>query len=234
MIKLEDALVVLMVFMSLLCLFAIFVIVRDIVLESIYRHKEKNTDSNSVPGKIVLEVKNEPTVDKVIVKEEVETVDESTVEVKTETVDDGNSVVFSSTSLSLDEKLAMLSSEQKMFFNDIIKYALSKDDVKEIKTNNFYSYKIGSYQVLKLSIRRNEINCEFKFIDRDLINYTSNYKTKIKQQSTQIRVIEASDVGVVKDGIDLICRQIAVDKEYKKNLAREKRRQKNRKESVGA
>ena len=50
----------------------------------------------------------------------------------------------------------------------------------------------------------------------------------MKRSATTVRVSEASAVGVVKDGIDLVCTQIAEDKEYKKNLAKEKRREKRR------
>ena len=79
-------------------------------------------------------------------------------------------------------------------------------------------------------IKRSEIVCEFTFIDRDFLNYanTSGGEVKIKQSATAVRVTDASAVGVVKDGIDLVCTQIDADKEYKKELAREKRREKRR------
>ena len=48
---------------------------------------------------------------------------------------------------------------------------------------------------------------------------------KIKRAATVVRVSEPSAVGVVKDGIDLVCTQIEELKEQKKELAREKRRQ---------
>ena len=50
----------------------------------------------------------------------------------------------------------------------------------------------------------------------------------MKKSATTVRVSEGSAVGVVKDGIDLVCSQIAEDKERKKELAREKRREKRR------
>jgi hypothetical protein len=50
----------------------------------------------------------------------------------------------------------------------------------------------------------------------------------MKQSATAVRVLDASAVGVAKDGIDLVCTQIADDKQFKKELAKEKRREKRK------
>ena len=84
------------------------------------------------------------------------------------------------------------------------------------------------YRVVRMMIKRGEIVCEFNFIDRDIIDYANASNVKMKQSATTIKVLEASAVGVAKDGIDLVCTQIAEDKEYKKELAREKRKEKRR------
>ena len=126
------------------------------------------------------------------------------------------------------EKYAMLSTEFKRYFDDIIRHALSKEGVSELKRNSAYDYKLGSYRVLRITIKRGEIVCEFNFIERDFKNYASEASVKVKQLGTVVKVTETSAVGVVKDGIDLVVSQIAADKEYKKQLAREKRREKRR------
>lgn len=81
---------------------------------------------------------------------------------------------------------------------------------------------------MRLSIKRGEITCEFHFIDKDFNAYAGESDVKIKQSATVVRVLEPSAVGVVKDGIDLVCKQIADDKDRKKALALAKRREKRR------
>lgn len=141
---------------------------------------------------------------------------------------DENAVSFSRLSLTIEEKYATFSTEYKRFFDDIIKHVLAKEGVKEFKKPSSYDYKIGAYKVLRLTVKRGEITCEFHFIDNDFNAYAGESDVKIKQSATVVRVLEPSAVGVVKDGIDLVCKQIAEDKERKKALALAKRREKRR------
>ncbi|MBQ7407950.1 MAG: hypothetical protein IJW13_01570 [Clostridia bacterium] len=140
---------------------------------------------------------------------------------------DPDAVSFSRVSLTMEEKYATLSTEFKRYFDDIIKHALSKEGVHENKRSSSYDYKIGAYRVLRIMIKRSEIVCEFNFIDREVIELNSA-GIRMKQAATVIRITEPSAVGVAKDCIDLVCTQIAEDKEYKKDLARAKRREKRR------
>lgn len=142
--------------------------------------------------------------------------------------DDPDAVSFNRVNLTMEEKYGTLSSEFKRYFDEIIRHALSKDGVKESKRSASYDYKIGAYKVLRLTIKRGEIVCSFNFIDRDFNSYASESNIKIKQSATVVRVLEASAVGVVKDGINLVCQQIAEDKDRKRALANEKRREKRR------
>ena len=151
-----------------------------------------------------------------------------------EAVEDEGAVAFSTHTLTIEEKYATLSSEFKRYFDDIIKHALSKEGVKEFKHTGSYDYKIGVYRVVRLMIKRGEIVCEFRFIDRDILDYANASNIKMKQSATTIKVTEASAVGAAKDGIDLVCTQIEEDKEYKKELAREKRKEKRRQAAEAA
>jgi hypothetical protein len=119
-------------------------------------------------------------------------------------------------------------SNWKRFFDDIVRHAMSKEGVKEAKRTGFYDYKIGAYRVIRMTIKRSEIVCEFNFIDKDFAEYANSSDVKMKRSATSVRVLEVSAVGVAKDGIDLVCQQIADDKERKKELAREKRREKRK------
>lgn len=236
---LQAIIIVFMLFLCSLCLFAIVVIVRDIIHEHAKKKEEKNTPQNSIDAQELSELiaraataladaKEAPSAKEEQQEEPAEPVAEPAP--AEEVPEDENAVVFSRQSLTIEERYATLSSEYKRYFDDIIKHALGKDGVRELKYSNYYDYKIGSYKVLRISIKRSEIVCEFQFLDRDVLDYANNSGVKIKQSASSIRITEPSAVGAIKDGIDLVCTQIAEDKEHKKALAREKRREKRRKE----
>ncbi len=202
--------------------------------EPVIAHSEKPLDKPEETEKI------EPMQEKAdeatrVAKEKVEALVEVAAtenvseaeEAETEEADEG-AVSFNRVNLTLEEKYATLSSEFKRFFDDIVRHAVAKDGVKEFKKSGSYDYKIGAYKVLKLNIKRGEIVCYFNFIDRDFNSYANESNVKIKQSATVVRVLEASAVGVVKDGVDLVCQQIAEDKERKRALVNEKRREKRR------
>lgn len=246
---LQAVIIVFMLFLCALCLFAVVVIARDIIHESAENKRARESQNNSNlkdPVQVVVqpvmptpvapaEPVAEPVVEPVAEPEEkVEEVAEAKEEVvededgEVAMAEDPDAVTFSRGSLTIEEKYATLSTEFKRYFDDIIRHALSKDGVKEMKNPNAYTYKIGAYKVLRLSIKRSEIVCEFYFIDKDFAEYSSASEIKMKKSATTVRVTEGSAVGVVKDGIDLVCNQIADDKERKKEIAREKRREKRR------
>ena len=251
---LQTVIIVFMLFLCSLCLFAVLVIARDMVAESIGKRKSAFSAEPSQPQEIVKEVtvikevpvevikevpvpapapvspapeapapveeKEEESVPEVVV----EVVPEEEVEVQAVEEDDDNSVKFSTTQHTMDTKYAMLSKEHKGFFDAIAKHALSKEGAKANLSKNYHDYKVGASRLVRMSIKRGEIVCEFVFIDRDFKDYASRADLKIKASATTIRVTEPSAVGVAKDGIDLVFSQIQEEKEYKKQLAREKRR----------
>ena len=143
-----------------------------------------------------------------------------------------DAVIFSRRSIDMDERYATLSAEHQGFFDEIISHAMSKDGAREHRFSGYYDYKIGSYRLLRITVKRGEIVCELKFLDRRVLDYLTASEVKIKQSASTIRVTEPAAVCAVKDGVDLLYTQIAEDREYKKALARERRREKRKKELV--
>lgn len=248
---LQAVVVIFMLFLCSLCLFAVIVIVRDIIHENAKTRRERIREENAqttapqiapvtaqltAPAPIQPQEQPAQKVEEKVEKKVEEKVEEVTEEetpfVEEVATLDGNAVVFSKQTLTMAEKYAQLSSQYKKFFEEIARHALSKDGVKELKLNSSYDYKDASYRVVRLSIKRGEIVAEFKFIDIDFMNYANTSDVKIKQAATQIKVIDANSVGVVKDGIDLVVSQIAEYKQYKKKLANEKRREKRKKDNA--
>lgn len=241
---LQTIIVVFMLFLCLLCFFAVVVIVRDLIVESIRSRKQDEQgqpQSATVQPTIVVQptvtsvapapvqptpapIPEEPKVEpKAEVKEDVK--EEVCADVES---DDDNEVAFSRTGLTIEEKFAALPSELKVHFNELVRHVLSKDGIKEIKHPNSYDYKDASYKVLRISIKRNEIVCDVFFMDRELLSYAKETGVKVKQPPTKIRVVDTDTLSVAKDGIDRVIKQIADDKERKKELAREKRRERRR------
>lgn len=145
-----------------------------------------------------------------------------------EPVDIDNAVVFSKHTPTMEEKYGSLSPELKAYFDEIVSHALSKEGAKECKCANYYDYKIGAYRLLRITVKRGELICELRFIDREVLDYLSESEVKIKQSASSVRVSSPAAVVAVRDGIDLVSSQIIEDREYKKNLAREKRRERRK------
>lgn len=252
-VLLQAMIVVFMLFLCALCLFAVVVIARDIIYENARRRErieaqsKPNAATNEhapveaaknpqpapqpapqpepqpAPVEAPVEAKVEAKVEEVAVTAEPL---EAPVEAEEPLADeDPNSVAFSRNTLTMEERYMTLSTEFKRYFDDIVNHTLQKPGVKETKKTSAYDYKIGYQRVIKISIRRSEIVCEFNFIDKDFDQYANASDVKIKRAATVVRVSEPSAVGVVKDGIDLVCTQIEELKEQKKELAKEKRRQ---------
>lgn len=199
-------------------MFAVVVILRDIIRESSH-NKESRENERQIAKETV-----QPLAAAVSVP--VAPVQVAAVQPEDEQPSASeNDVAFSRRNLTMEEKYAALSSEYKSYFNDIVRFALSKEGVKECRYNSSYDYKDASYRVLRLTIKREEIYCEFIFINREMQNYANQGNVKFKQSSSAIKIADAASVGVAKDGINLVCAQIAEDREYKKNLAKEKRRE---------
>jgi hypothetical protein len=243
---LQAVVVVFMLFLCSLCLFAVIVIVRDMIYEAAKTRRERARDERDlnrvlealeavgekVSAPEAIPVVAQPVVVEAPAKETPAPVEEAPA--LEENVEDEGAVAFSTHTLTIEEKYAMLSSEFKRYFDDIIKHALSKEGVKEFKYTGSYDYKIGAYRVIRMMIKRGEIVCEFHFIDRNILDYANTSNIKMKQSATTIKVTEVSAVGAAKDGIDLVCTQIEADKEYKKELAREKRKEKRRQAAEAA
>lgn len=241
---LKVVVVVFMFFMCIICLFAVVVIVRDIVHESAKSRRGRKDEEDSpaapaphvaapvvLPAEAPQPVVVQPAVIEPLPVEEPVIAPVPAVEVETAAAvaeEDPDAVSFSRGSLTMEEKYGTLSTEFKRYFDDIVRHATSKSGVKELKRGTSYDYKIGAYRVVRLMIKRSEIVCEFTFIDREFNSYANESNVRIKQAATTVRVSEASAVGVVKDGIDLVCQQIAEDKERKEQIAREKRKERRR------
>ena len=139
--------------------------------------------------------------------------------------EDGTVSFSASTGQTLEEKYMELSSEQKRFYDEIIKYAAGKEASRRYYNQRYEEYKIGSKRIVRLRIKRGVVYCEFMLTNSDFRNYISENKIPVKQAATVIKVVDVATVDAVKNSIDIAVQLIAEEKSYKKQLAREKRKQ---------
>ena len=173
--------------------------------------------------KVVEKEPVKPEKEAVCVAEEKEVVE--TVAVSSE--DDENAVTFSADKgQTLDEKYDALSAENKNIYDEIVKYASAVEESKRFKNMRYEEYKIGSARIVRLTIKRNIINCEFMMLNTNFKNYVAENKLSVRQSATVIKVTNKDVVQTIKDTIDIVVKAIGEEKEFKKQLAREKRRAK--------
>ncbi|MBQ2774231.1 MAG: hypothetical protein IJC95_02820 [Clostridia bacterium] len=139
--------------------------------------------------------------------------------------EDGKISFSASQQQTLDEQYRALSKEQKRFYDKIAAYAASKEGSKCNKNQRYQEYKIGAKRIVRLRIKRGILHCEFLMINRDLRNHFSESKIPVKETATVIKVQNTETVQMVFSSIDLAIQLIEEERAYKKQLAKERRRQ---------
>ncbi|MDE6275104.1 MAG: hypothetical protein K2M75_01050 [Clostridia bacterium] len=109
--------------------------------------------------------------------------------------------------LTLDEAYALLSKQQKKYFDGLREYALSKQGAKEKKGT--YALTIGQSTInplLKLTIKKDMTVALFKMEDeylKDIKRDASGDGTKIKVKETEVIISDAQACKAAKNMIDL-------------------------------
>ena len=258
---------VFMVIVSVMALFAVMVVFRDIIQEVMNARREREKTDRSIlahaeriiaeaearkneekaeaaaPAPVVIEVapapvepapveivvenvKEEPVPETPVAEEVVEEpAPVAIVEEVAEEEDDEGKISFSASQRqTLEEKYLALSSEAKGWYDEIIKYAANVEGSKRFKNVRYEEYKVGKNRLVRVLIKRGVIQCEFLLHNSDFKNYISENKISVKQAATTMLVEDAATVAAVKSCIDIAVAAFAEEREYKKQLAKEKRR----------
>jgi hypothetical protein len=199
----------LLVLMSVTCFFSICIfIVVLCILKGLSRNKREKNCVQPV-AELAVTVIEKPAAEE-----------------KGETITDGAVVFSADKGLTHDDKYAGLDSVSKSRYDEIIQYACAVDGSKRFKNLRYEEYKIGSFRIVRLLIKRGVIVCEFMMQNANFRSYVAENKISVKQSATVIKVTDNVTVQVIKDTIDLVVKAIAEEKEIKKQLAREKRKAK--------
>jgi hypothetical protein len=226
-----------MVIVSIMALFAVMVVLRDVVREVFDARREKYAaeaakraelqSANALAEQICAQAV-EPQAEPVPQPVE-EPVEEPEAPAEPEAApaeenDDGTIKFATGQQQTLDEKYLALSAEARGWYDEIIKYASAVEGSKRFKTARYEDYKVGKNRLVRMLIKRGVIQCEFNLQNSDFKNYVNENKIAVKQSSTVMYIEEAATVEAAKNSIDIVVAAIAEEKEYKKQQARERRK----------
>ena len=238
----EILFMVFMVIVSIMALFAVMVVFRDIVQEVLAARKIREADELAqrtvvccpqqpvAPAPVVVEpVKEpEPVAVEPVKEPEPAAVEEpavvATVEMLPEEDDEGKISFSAGQQQTLEEKYFALPYEARGWYDEIIKYASAVEGSKRFKNLRYEEYKVGKNRLVRMLIKRGVIHCEFILHNIDFKTYVSENKISVKQSATTMRIENEATVEAAKNSIDIVVSAIAEEKEYKKQLAREKRK----------
>ena len=237
----EILFMVFMVVVSLMALFAVVVVLRDVVGEIISHNREKRSaedervvryaeriiaDAEARELDDLDDIEDADDLDNIDEPEaQAEPVAEPVAEPAAEEVDDGTISFSTGQQKTLDEKYLELPMEQRGWYDEIIKYASAVEGSKRFKNARYEEYKVGKSRIVRLTIKRGIINCEFILHNTDFKNYVNENKISVKQSATTMLVEAAETVDAVKNSIDIVVAAQAAEKEYKKQLARQRRKE---------
>ena len=238
-----------MVFMSLvsvMSLFSVLVVLRDIVKEILAARREKASNMASlieemeriiakananeqmaeeIPAPVVAAVVEEPAPAAPVAEEPAVEIAAEEPEAEEAEEDPEGTISFSTTQRqTLEEKYLALSAQQRGWYDEIIKYAAVVEGSKRFKNLRYEEYKVGKNRLVRMLIKRNNVMCEFILHNSDFKNYISENKISVKQSATTMLVDSDATVEAVKNSIDIVVASIAEEKEHKKMLARERRK----------
>ena len=224
----EILFMVFMVFVSVMCLFSALVVLRDIVKEIAESKRQAKAQRVQVVEKCLETPCVLPEPPKPVVEEVKEETVESEIAVTSVEEKEDNISFSANNKQTLDEKYASLSQKDKSRYNEIVEYAKKVEGNRCFKNDRYEEYKVGKNRLVRMLIKRGVIICEFILQNSDFKNYVNENKISVKQSATSLKILDSASVAVAKNSIDIAVNAINEEKEYKKQLAREKRRAKNK------
>ncbi len=223
----ETILIVFVTFACIVCLFSTVLI----TMETIHNMKERR--ENAAPQPQTAQVT--PPVDNSTVVTTPSTVQDVTPE--EQPTDDGeiaatnapqsNGIWISAgKSQTLEEKYLELSAEQRSWYDEIVKHAMLQEAAKRFKNDRYEEYKVGKHRLVRLTIKRRIIQCEFVLINQDFRNYINDNKISVKTAATIIKIENAEAVATAKNSIDIAMKSVEEERLYKAEQRKARRREK--------
>ena len=214
-------LIVFMVVAAIVCIFSMVVVIVDMVKSG----KNQPVAETVQP---VAQPIEQPVVTQ-LPAEQVESVAEQAIAADAESPEmveiDENTVVMSRTEKkTLNEMFRELDEQFQHYYVEIVQHAMGKPDAKQVKNDRYEEYKIGNTRLVRLQIKKGVIVCEVNLVNSDFMNYMADNKMRIKQAPTAIKIEDERSVELVKNVIDIAFKGIEEEREYKRQLRNERRR----------
>ncbi len=242
------------VFMVLVCFFCVFcmgIALMDMVGEAMNRKKRRQIEAEALtqaaitaapapapaeeapveePAPVVEEVKEEESVAEAEPEAEEAPAEEAPAEeapAEEAPAEEDGSVSFraAGNTETLEDKYLALSREEKSYYDTIQAHAIGKAGSKRFLTARYEEIKIGRNRLVRMTIKRGVIVCEFTLYNTDFKNYIEENDISVKHSSTVMKITGEAAVQAALDSIDIAEQNVIKEKEYKKQQAREKRRQ---------
>lgn len=140
--------------------------------------------------------------------------------------DDRERVVIEASVRTFAEAYDDLDEEARKLFNDVVDYALGKEGTKEVPRSSGVCIKLGSKQVVKMTVRRGNPVALFVLENEMLKDFrrATNAQAKLKVRATELIIREEADLATAYTMVDLSVEQIKKDAEALKERRRAARR----------
>ncbi len=220
--------IVFMSFVSIMCLFAMLIVTRDLILSG---REKRQEPAEPIQPQVVTEPQPAVPVEPVVKEPEPEPVAEQPA---TEDAADEAAVTFAAGNRkTLSEAYDELPKKFKNFYDEVAKHAEKTPGVsRHIKNDNYEEWKINSSRLVRLKIRRGVVIAEFNLQNREMKEHIAESRIDVKQSTTVVKLEDRTAVQFVIESIDLVVKVIEEEAEMKKEerarLRREKARERRR------
>lgn len=243
--------IVFMSFVSIMCLFALLIVVRDLLVSDKDK-KESAPVTQILPVSVPVYPAQSPAPEpeaeeKVEPEPEAEHAaaavaesdpaqepeqESAAADEETETADaaDDSMVKFAPKGRkTLDEAFFELGDEQKGYYNEVARYASAVPTVtKHYKNDAHEEWKIGLARLICMKIRRGAVICEFNIQNSEMKDHISGSRVAVKQSQTTVKLEDQNAVSFALESIDLAAKIIEEEKAEKKKANLERRKEKRR------
>jgi hypothetical protein len=199
-----------------------------LLIDHTAEEKSQEETQEEVPQEEVAveEAQEEAAVEEAAPVEEATTQEETAESPVEEQTDDGDEaveggVVFAQESKeSFAEQLAKCSAEINSFYNEILEYAKTKDISMVKESRSHVIVKMGRMRLVEFKFNRGKLVSRFMAGSSELKNYSMTERSvKIKEKPVIIEIESEYSVGVAKNMIDIVCKNITDAREAKANAA---------------
>lgn len=130
--------------------------------------------------------------------------------------------------LAYPEAYLRLSSAQRGYIDEILRYAEGKEGVKKVVNDKAATVYLGKKLVVRIMIRRGIITARLTVQNNDFEAYTDSAGLKLKTKPIDIKVENGGIISAIKDIIDITYRDLLEERGRKEEEKKQQRRERRR------